>query len=77
MGLFRPDEIEHTVQAVMPDANTCETLDISELEPCLRLIRRTWKKQNVVTYVSLFYPSSRYDLIARYTTDRFENIPKE
>ena len=77
MGLFRPDEIEHTVQAVMPDAGTSDTLEIPEMEPCLRLVRRTWKQQDVVTYVSLLYPSSRYDLVARYPTDRFENIPKE
>ena len=77
MSLFRPDEIEHTVQAVMPNADTSDMLQISRTEPCLRLIRRTWKQQEVVTYVSLLYPSSRYDLVARYTTDRFENIPQE
>lgn len=77
MSLFRPDEIEHTVQAVIPDADTRNALEIPETEPCLRLVRRTWKKQDVVTHVSLLYPSSRYDLVARYTTDRFDNIPKE
>lgn len=75
MSLFRPDEIEHTVQAVMPDAGIRETLEIADKEPCLRLLRRTFKKGAVVTYASFLYPSSRYDLVARYTTDHFDQIP--
>jgi len=63
---FRPDEMEHIVRAVMPDARARETLLIEHDEPCLQLSRRTWKKDQVVTYVTMTYPSSRYDLGARY-----------
>lgn len=77
MTLFQPDEIEHVVKAVMPDAGVCEALAISRAEPCLRLERRTWKKQEVVTSASLIYPSSRYDLVARYASDRADSAIKE
>jgi GntR family histidine utilization transcriptional repressor len=63
---FQPDEMEHIVRAVMPDAQARKTLLIERSEPCLQLSRRTWKKGQVVTYVTLTYPSSRYDLGARY-----------
>ncbi len=63
---FRPDEMEHIVRAVMPDARARKTLLIERSEPCLQLSRRTWKNDQVVTYVTMTYPSSRYDLGARY-----------
>lgn len=63
---IRPDEMEHIVQAVLPDATTRELLAIPADEPCLRLERRTWNDGRVVTYAALTYPSSRYDLSARY-----------
>lgn len=63
----RPQEMEHVVRAVLPDAKTCEHLAIGPAEPCLRLERRTWNRGRVVTYAVLTYPSSRYDLGARYT----------
>lgn len=76
MSLFRPDEIEHVVQAVMPSPFVSEALAIPATEPCLRLNRRTWKNRQVVTSASLYYPSSRYDLAARYATDRIDEIFK-
>ena len=63
---FQPDEMEHIVRAVMPDQAAREALMITSSEPCLQLSRRTWKNQQVVTHVTMTYPSSRYDLGARY-----------
>ncbi len=63
---FQPDEMEHIVRAVMPDVQTQKMLLIEHDEPCLQLSRRTWKRDQVVTYVTMTYPSSRYDLGARY-----------
>jgi GntR family histidine utilization transcriptional repressor len=40
-------------------------------EPCLQLIRRTWKNDQVITYVTLTYPGDRYDLGARYATNEY------
>ena len=62
----RPDELEHVVQAVMPDDFIAAHLAIPMTEPCLKLKRRTWKKGVVVTVADMIYPSSRYDLGARY-----------
>ena len=63
---IKPDEMEHIVQAIMPDELLMSRLLIPENEPCLRLQRRTWKDNKVVTSAYLTYPSSRYDLSARY-----------
>lgn len=63
----RADEMEHVVQATMPDPSICELLAIPPSEPCLRLERRTWNGDRVVTFAILTYPSSRYDLGARYS----------
>ena len=71
MGLFQPDEVEHVVQAVMPSSQIRLQLRMPLDEPCLRLRRRTWKDAQVVTVVSLYYPGARYDLAARYFTDRY------
>jgi len=63
---FQPDEMEHIVRAVMPDERARQALRIDSSEPCLQLSRRTWKNDQVVTFVTMTYPSSRYDLGARY-----------
>lgn len=66
LGLIEPEEMEHIVAATLPDAATSELLAIPASEPCLRLERRTWNQGRVVTFAVLTYPSSRYDLGARY-----------
>ncbi len=62
------DEIEHVIQAILPDHETAEFLSIQSNEPCLRMLRRTWSGQSVVSQATLIYPSSREDLSARYKT---------
>lgn len=63
---IRPDEMEHIVQAIMPDEFIATHLAIPSDEPCLKLKRRTWEGGVIVTAVDMIYPSSRYDLGARY-----------
>jgi GntR family transcriptional regulator, histidine utilization repressor len=62
------DELEHNVEAIMPDANQQRRLKISSAEPCLSLHRRSWSKGHVVTSATLIYPASRYALYSRYHT---------
>ena len=62
-----PDELEHIVEAVMPDEFASKVLSIPFSEPCLKLKRRTWKRGLVVTSVEMLYPSSRYQLGSRYS----------
>ncbi|MDJ0779266.1 MAG: histidine utilization repressor [Gammaproteobacteria bacterium] len=68
---FKPDEMEHRVSAVMPDAATRRRLALNDGQPCLQLTRRTWKDARVVTHVTLTYPGERYELGARYATDQY------
>ncbi len=69
---FKPDEMEHRVSAMMPDPQTCELLAMQCGQPCLQLTRRTWRQQQVVTYVTLTYPGDRYELGARYATNEYQ-----
>ncbi len=72
---IRPDELEHIVQAILPDTQTYPRLAIDANQPCLRLTRRTWSQNQVVTRVTLTYPSNRYDLSARYRTEHHRIKP--
>ncbi|MCG6889746.1 MAG: histidine utilization repressor [Gammaproteobacteria bacterium] len=69
---FKPDEMEHRVSAMMPDVQSCELLAMQAGQPCLQLTRRTWRQQQVVTYVTLTYPGDRYELGARYATNEYQ-----
>ena len=69
---FKPDEMEHRVRAVLPDAASRELLNMAAQQPCLQLTRRTWKSGQVVTHVTLTYPGDRYELGARYATDEYQ-----
>jgi GntR family histidine utilization transcriptional repressor len=62
------DELEHTVEAVMPDPRQQKLLDMPQAEPCLALHRRSWSKTHVVTVATLLYPASRHALYSRYKT---------
>jgi GntR family histidine utilization transcriptional repressor len=69
---FKPDEMEHRVRAVVPDEPIRELLQMEVHQPCLELIRRTWKNSQVVTAVTLTYPGDRYELGARYATNEYQ-----
>ncbi|GHB18343.1 histidine utilization repressor [Salinicola rhizosphaerae] len=60
------DEMEHIVDALLPEPGEAADLDMSTSEPCLALVRRTWAGGNVVTYVRFLHPSSRYRLGSRF-----------
>ena len=60
------DELEHSVEAILPDATQQKLLGIEPHEPCLALHRRSWSKGQVVTVATLIYPASRYALHSRY-----------
>jgi GntR family histidine utilization transcriptional repressor len=63
------DELEHTVEAVMPSREQQALLGIDAGEPCLALHRRSWSRGRVVTVATLTYPASRYALYSRYKTN--------
>ena len=74
ISLFRPDEMEHRVQAVLADRKTADILRIESSQPCLKLSRRTWKSNQVVTFVTMLYPGHLYDLAARYSTNDYQLV---
>lgn len=74
ISLFRPDEMEHRVQAVLADEKTANILMINKSQPCLKLSRRTWKAKQVVTFVTMLYPGHLYDLAARYSTNDYQIV---
>lgn len=59
-------EVEHTVEAVMPDGPTRRLLRVAATEPCLRVRRRTWSDGLVASAVTLIHPGSRYRVHARF-----------
>lgn len=70
------DELEHTVEAVMPSREQRALLEIGAAEPCIALHRRSWGKGHVVTVATLLYPSSRYALHSRYKTSPTGSIDR-
>ena len=60
------DELEHTVEAILPSADEQRLLDVPAGEPCLTLTRRSWSRNRVVTVVRFTYPASRHALYSRY-----------
>jgi len=55
-------EARHTVEAVMPNSEMCQWLNLYHQEPCLQVIRRTWSSQGIVSFARLVSPGSKYRL---------------
>ena len=58
-------EVEHVVQAALPDATTRRLLEMDG-EPCLVVRRRTWTRGSVASIATLSHPGSRFDLRGRF-----------
>ena len=69
MNTVPVDELEHSVEAIMPDVTQQKLLGITAMEPCLALHRRSWSKSQVVTVAILIYPANRYAFHSRYKTN--------
>jgi GntR family transcriptional regulator, histidine utilization repressor len=65
LSVLPADEIEHTVDAVLPGPQA-KLLKVAKNEPCLLLTRRTWSGTTPVTLARLYYPASRYRLGCRF-----------
>ena len=60
-------EAEQVVRAQVPNAAVRARLHMSEGEPCLVVLRRTWSEGRPVTFARLHHPGSRYELTGHYT----------
>ena len=59
-------EAEQIVRAQMPNAAIRKHLQMSDDEPSLVVIRRTWTDGRPVTFARLHHPGSRYELAGQY-----------
>ncbi len=59
-------QVEHQVEAVMPDAATRKLLEMAAGEPCLLLRRRTWTVGRIASLAQLWFPGGRYRLGGRF-----------
>ncbi|MFN4312170.1 MAG: histidine utilization repressor [Ferrovibrio sp.] len=60
-------EVEHIVEAAMPDARIRKLLKMAANEPCLRLRRRTWSGAQIVSAATLWYPGHAHRFATRFS----------
>ncbi|MFK5926393.1 MAG: histidine utilization repressor [Desulfuromusa sp.] len=64
-GIFPLSEIEHIVEAILPNALEQDLLNISTETPCLLVKRRTWSMNKLISYARLVHPGNLYRLSSR------------
>ncbi|WP_020675026.1 histidine utilization repressor [Geopsychrobacter electrodiphilus] len=67
-GAFPLSELEHIVEAILPDERMQKLLGMGKNEPCLLVKRRTWSNERLVSCAHLIHPGSRYRLSSRTRT---------
>jgi GntR family histidine utilization transcriptional repressor len=60
-------EVEHIVEAAMPDALIRKLLKMTAAEPCLRLRRRTWSGTRIVSVATLWHPGNAHRFTTRFS----------
>lgn len=60
-------EAEHIIEALMPDQQLVNQLQLQPQEPCLEIKRRTFSSKGVVSFARLIHPSSRFRLGGRFS----------
>ncbi len=59
-------EVEHVIEAILPDRRMRKVLKIKAGDPCLVLYRTTWSRGVVATVNRLVYPGSRHRIGGRF-----------
>lgn len=59
-------QVEHSVEALMPTKKIARWLDMQPDEPCLLITRRTWTQDRIASYARLYHPGSTYKLVGRF-----------
>ena len=59
-------EVEHVIEAILPDRRMQQVLKIEAADPCLVLYRTTWSRGMVATANRFVYPGSRYRIGGRF-----------
>ncbi|EXJ11245.1 MULTISPECIES: histidine utilization repressor [Nitrincola] len=55
-------DIEHIVEAVLPDEKVRAYLQVDATMPCLQVSRRTWSGERLISFALLTHPGSSYKL---------------
>ena len=66
MSLGPLDEVEHVIQALMPDRTIRSLLKLPAAEPVLHVRRRTWSGGAVVSSARLIHPGHSYSVVGRF-----------
>lgn len=60
-------EVEHVVEAIMPDDEIRDLLRMEENRPCLQMRRRTWTSNLVASVARLTHPGDTYRIGTRFS----------
>ncbi len=74
LSLFPVSQVEHVIEAIIPEHWVRKHLAINEAEPCLVLHRRTWVGENIATQSTFYYPGSRHSIGGRFKPDAAKTI---
>ncbi len=74
LSLFPVSEVEHVIEAIIPEDWVRSYLAINEAEPCLVLHRRTWVGELIATQSTFYYPGSRHSIGGRFKPNTARNI---
>ena len=66
MSVAPISEVEHVIEAILPDEQAQKLLEVGKYEPCIIIHRRTWSMEMVATKSRFIYPGSRYRLGATF-----------
>jgi GntR family histidine utilization transcriptional repressor len=53
-------QVDHSIEAILPQGEVAALLNISSKQPCLQISRRTYSAKGVVSYALLTHPGNRY-----------------
>lgn len=59
-------EVEHVIEAILPDPRMRQVLKIKAGDPCLVLYRTTWSRSVVATVNRFVYPGNRHRIGGRF-----------
>ncbi len=74
LSLFPVSQVEHVIEAIIPERWVRDYLAINEAEPCLVLHRRTWVGESIATQSTFYYPGSRHSIGGRFKPDAARTI---
>jgi len=68
-------DVEHIVEAVIPEPWIRDLLSIGRADPCLVLQRRTWSGGRVASFARLTHPGDKHRFGTRFSYGRDRNRP--